>query len=113
MLACICWSRGGVGLAEPLREKIIEVLKTCYDPEIPINIVDLGLIYELNIQDGAVHIKMGLTAPGCPMGAFIADQVKQTVMGIKDVKNVDVEIVLEPRWTPDRMSPEARRAFGI
>jgi metal-sulfur cluster biosynthetic enzyme len=95
-----------------LREKILEALKNCYDPEIPINIVDLGLIYDLKIEDGDVKIKMILTAPGCPMGFFLVEQVREAVLGIEGVKNVDVHLVNEP-WTPERMSAEARANLGL
>ncbi|MEM1994671.1 MAG: metal-sulfur cluster assembly factor [Nitrososphaerales archaeon] len=95
-----------------LKAKVIEALKNCYDPEIPINIVDLGLIYDLKVEDGDVKIKMILTAPGCPMGFYLVEQVKEAVSAVEGVKNVDVMLVNE-RWTPDRMSAEARRNFNL
>ncbi len=100
-------------MGEPTRETVLEALKGCYDPEIPVNIVDLGLIYNLNIKDGDVSVKMALTAPGCPMGLYIVEQVKQTVMKLKDIRHVDVEIVDTPPWTPDRMTDEGRKALGF
>ena len=95
-----------------LKEKVLEALRNCYDPEIPINIVDLGLIYDLKVDNGDVKIKMILTAPGCPMGFFLVEQVKEAVLSVEGVKNVDVSLVNE-RWTPDRMSPEARAGLGL
>ena len=95
-----------------LKERVIEALKNCYDPEIPINIVDLGLIYDLKVEDGDVKIKMILTAPGCPMGFFLVEQVKEAVLAVEGVKNVDVTLVNE-RWTPERMSAEARVNLGL
>ncbi len=95
-----------------LKEKVLEALRNCYDPEIPINIVDLGLIYDLKVEDGNVKIKMILTAPACPMRAYLVQQVKEAVLSVEGVKNVDVTLVNE-RWTPDRMSPEVRSGLGL
>lgn len=96
-------------------EKVMEALKACYDPEIPVNIVDLGLVYDVQIRpDKTVYIKMTLTAPGCPIGFFIQEQVKEAVKAVDpSVKDVEVEIVFEPLWTPDRMSEEARAQLGL
>ncbi len=92
-------------------------LKTCYDPEIPVNIVELGLIYDLNITDGenkkSVNIKMTLTAPGCGMGPVIADEVDRKVKGINGVENVNVELVWEPQWTQSMMSEAAQLELGM
>ena len=100
---------------KPTREQILEALKNVYDPEIPVNIVDLGLIYELDIRDdGTVYVKMTLTAPGCPIGFFITEQVKQAIMAtVPGVKDVQVDLVFEPPWTPDRMSEEAKALLGF
>jgi len=98
---------------QPSEKEILEALKNCYDPEIPVNIVDLGLIYELKIEDGVVKIKMTLTSPFCPVGPFVVEQVKEEVMKVKGVKDVQVELVWEPRWTPDRMNDEAKMALGL
>lgn len=96
-------------------EKVLEALKTCYDPEIPVNIVDLGLIYDVKIEEGnVVKIKMTLTAPGCPVGFFLNEQVKEAVMAAcPSVSRVEVELVFDPPWTPDRMSDEARAILGL
>jgi FeS assembly SUF system protein len=98
---------------EPKKEEVLEALKNCYDPEIPFNIVDLGLIYDLKIENGIVKIKMTLTTPFCPVGPLVIEQVRQEVMKVKGVKDVEVELVWEPRWTPDRMSEEAKLALGL
>ena len=86
------------------KEDVMEVLKKCYDPEIPINIVDLGLVYDVDIEGDRVHIKMTLTTPGCPMSAMIVDNVRQKVESIDGIKNAEVELVWDPPWTPDRIS---------
>jgi FeS assembly SUF system protein len=99
------------------RDEIIEVLKTVYDPEIPVNIVDLGLIYGIEIDDkGKVHILMTLTAPGCPIGDTIAFEIKDKLLQIEGVSDVEVEITFDPPWTLDRITEEGRevlRTFGF
>jgi FeS assembly SUF system protein len=95
------------------KDEVITVLKDCYDPEIPINIWDLGLVYDISIQDGAVGIKMTLTAPGCMMGAMIADDVKAKLKTLGGVKEAKVDLVFDPPWTPDKMSEEAKAQMGI
>lgn len=87
----------------------MEVLKTCYDPEIPINIVDLGLIYDVVVIGDRAHIKMTLTTPGCPMCDFIAEDVKRKVETVEGIDKVVVELVWDPPWTPDRISENAMK----
>ena len=106
--------------AEPkgdLEQQIWDQLKTCYDPEIPVNIVELGLIYDLKINDlgdeKEVIIKMTLTAPGCGMGPVIADEVDRKINGLEGVKKVAVELVWEPMWNRDMMSEEAQLELGM
>ena len=94
-------------------DDVLKVLKKCYDPEIPINIVDLGLIYGLKVENGRVGIKMTLTSPFCPLVSAIVEDVKKKVEKIKGVKKVDIEIVFEPPWSPDRMSPNAKKKMGV
>jgi len=94
-------------------EKVWEALKGCYDPEIPVNIVDLGLVYEVKVEDGDVRVKMTMTAPGCPLSAWIARQAEDAVRSLEGVKDVHVELVWDPPWTPDRMSEEAKRTLGL
>lgn len=102
-------------MGKPTVEQVIEVLKNCYDPEIPINIVDLGLVYDVKVSDdGKVFVKMTLTAPGCPIAYFLIEQVKSTIMeNVEGVREVNVELVFDPPWTPDRMSDEAKRMLGL
>lgn len=96
------------------REAVIEALKNVYDPEIPINVVDLGLVYDVQINDGgSVYVQMTLTAPGCGMGPFIGQQAEWAVQDIEGVEDVQVEMVFDPPWSPDRISEEARAQLGI
>ena len=96
------------------REAVIEALQTVHDPEIPVNIYDLGLIYELDIaQDGSVTIEMTLTAPGCPVAGILPGQVADAVAAVEGIGEVLVTLVWEPGWTKDRMSEDARLALGI
>jgi probable FeS assembly SUF system protein SufT len=98
-----------------LDDLILAQLKTCYDPEIPYNIVDLGLVYGGRISDlpenggKKVEIKMTLTAPGCGMGDWLKRDVQKKLLLIPEVKQVDVEMVFDPPWTPERMSPAIKR----
>jgi metal-sulfur cluster biosynthetic enzyme len=89
-------------------DQIVDALKTCYDPEIPVNIWDLGLIYDLRHSDGHVAITMTLTALGCPVGPLLAEEIKAKVGRLEGVAQVDVEIVFSPPWTPDRLTDEGR-----
>lgn len=97
-----------------LRERVIEVLKTCYDPEIPVDIWELGLIYEINISDGNdVNIKMTLTSPACPVAETLPPDVEQKVRDIPDVNTAKVEITFDPPWEKEMMSEEARLELGM
>ncbi|MEA2163317.1 MAG: hypothetical protein QOK37_1444 [Thermoanaerobaculia bacterium] len=100
-----------------LEEMVWDQLKTCYDPEIPVNIVDLGLVYlcELEDSDGAknVKIKMTLTAPGCGMGPVLASDVKSKVEALPGVKQADVEVVFDPMWDRSMMSEAAKLQLGM
>ena len=96
------------------QEDIIEVLKTVYDPEIPINVVDLGLIYDVQVHDNNdVHVQMTLTAPGCGMGPHIAQQAEWAIQDIDGVEGVEVEMVFDPPWSPDLIGEVARAQLGI
>lgn len=95
-----------------LEEKIVRVLKTVFDPEIPVDIYELGLIYNIDINDGEVIIEMTLTAPNCPAADFILEDVKQKVEGVEEVKSVEIKLVFEPEWSKDRMSEEALLELG-
>jgi FeS assembly SUF system protein len=94
-------------------EDIMKALKECYDPEIPVNVWDLGLIYDVAVDDDKVHVKMTLTAPGCPMHSFISQEVKEKLQTVSGVKEATVEVVWDPPWSPDKMSQEAKAQLGM
>jgi len=94
-------------------DQVIEVLRECFDPEIPVNIVDLGLIYGIAIQPQRVDVKMTLTAIGCPMAGEVMTDVRDHLLTLPGVDDAGVELVYEPPWTPDRMSEEARWELGM
>lgn len=99
---------------EALRERIVETLKSIYDPEIPVNIYDLGLIYGFEVaDDGAVEIEMTLTAPGCPVAGMIVQEVAQKTGEIEGVRSSYVRLTWDPPWTRDRMSEEAMLELGL
>lgn len=93
--------------------EILDALKECYDPEIPVDIVNLGLVYGITIVDDWVGIKMTLTSPGCPASNTIAEQVKERLRKLPGVADADVRIVWQPEWTPEKMSEEAKKKLGI
>jgi FeS assembly SUF system protein len=95
------------------REKILEALKHVYDPEIPVDIVNLGLVYEVAIEEGTVTVRMTTTAPGCPVGDFMAAAAERALRGLPGVKEVHVELVHDPPWSPELMSQEARKTLGF
>ena len=93
--------------------KIVEILKTVYDPEIPVNIYDLGLIYRIDVnEDASVNVDMTLTAPSCPAADFIMEDVQQKVESVEGVKSVNINLVFEPQWDKDMMSEEAKLELG-
>ena len=99
---------------EGLRENIIEAIKTVYDPEIPVDIYELGLIYELNIdEDGAVKVIMTLTSPMCPVAESLPLEVQEKILMVDGVSDVDLRLVFDPVWTKDRMSEEAQFALDM
>ncbi|MEA3286731.1 MAG: iron-sulfur cluster assembly protein [Candidatus Marinimicrobia bacterium] len=93
--------------------QVLEALRKVYDPEIPVNLVDLGLIYDVLVDGEVVIIKMTLTAVGCPMYSVIAQNVKEAAEALDGVTECHVEIVWEPRWNPEMISPEGRTALGM
>lgn len=104
--------------AETIEAQVWEQLKTCYDPEIPVNIVDLGLVYDMQVSplaDGTsrVDIKMTLTAQGCGMGASIAHDARMKILDLPGVDEADVELVWDPPWSPQMISPEGRQLLGM
>jgi metal-sulfur cluster biosynthetic enzyme len=106
-------AHGQVEERNGLEEKILEALRNVVDPELGINIVDLGLVYEVAVEDDKVHIEYTLTTMGCPIGPLIEAQMKQFLDGIPGISEVEAEMVLTPPWTPDKMSEEARAALGM
>ncbi|SHF98063.1 FeS assembly SUF system protein [Bacteroides luti] len=97
-----------------IEEKIVEMIKTVYDPEIPVNIYDLGLIYKIDVADnGDTVIDMTLTAPNCPAVDFIVEDVRQKVESVEGVTSATVNIVFEPEWDKDMMSEEAKLELGF
>ena len=97
-----------------IEEQTVAMLKTVYDPEMPINVYDMGLIYRIEVtDDGAVAIDMTFTAPTCPMADFILEDVRVKVASIDGVTAVDVNLVWEPEWNPDMMSEEAKLEMGF
>ena len=97
-----------------IEEKIIDMLRTVYDPEIPVNIYDLGLIYKIDVQDnGATSIDMTLTAPNCPAADFIMEDVRMKIDSVEGVTSSEVNLVFEPEWDKDMMSDEAKLELGF
>ncbi len=92
---------------------VYEVLRECYDPEIPVNIVDLGLVYAVTLDGANINVTMTLTAPGCHLGAMITQEIQDKLLGLPGCGDANVEIVWDPPWTPHMMSEEARRKLGI
>ena len=98
----------------PLHEQVVEACRSVYDPEIPVNIYDLGLVYTIRIEDeGDVFIKMTLTAPGCPVAGEMPGWIQGAIEPIPGVKSCEVELVWEPQWGMDMMSDEARLELGF
>ena len=100
--------------SKPLNEQVIDALKTCFDPEIPVNIYDLGLIYEINISpEKAIHIKMTLTSPACPVAGTLPIMVQNKVQSLPGVQAVKVETIWEPPWDQSRMTEAAKVQLGL
>lgn len=98
-----------------LEDKIVEMLKTVYDPEIPVNVYDLGLIYRIELSDDLTQldVDMTMTAPSCPMADFIVEDVRQKLENIEGLTSVNVNLVFEPEWTQDMMTEEAKLELGM
>ncbi len=112
------WDDAGSPGGEFSEQRAWEALKTCYDPEIPVNIVDLGLVYDLAVEDlpggkHAVEVKMTLTAQGCGMGPVIAEDARRKIAALPTVESAKVHVVWDPVWTPQMISPGGRRALGL
>ena len=110
-------AQGQALTGETLEKEVWQALKTCFDPEIPVNIVDLGLIYDMQIaqlSDGSrIDVKMTLTAQGCGMGGSIAADARNKLLDLPGVVEADVQVVWDPPWTPEKISPEGRTLLGI
>lgn len=96
----------------PTKEQILEALKQVYDPEIPVDVVNLGLVYDIAVEDGIVRLKMTTTSPGCPVGDYLAQEVERAVRTLDGVDAVGVEFVWDPPWTPEMMSAEAKEKLA-
>ena len=102
------------GDTEKLKSDIVEMLRTIFDPEIPVNIHEIGLIYGLDVEpDGSVHIRMTLTSPMCPVAETLPPEVEAKVASVPGVREVVVDVVWDPPWTPQMMSEDARLLLGI
>ncbi len=97
----------------PVEERVWGALKSCFDPEIPVNIVDLGLIYDMRIEDGKCGVKMTLTAQGCGMGPAIAADAQQKIVALEGIDEATVDVVWDPPWSPEMISPEGKKKLGI
>ena len=97
-----------------IEERIVDVLKTVYDPEIPVNIYDLGLVYKIDLKDdGTLDVEMRLTEPGCPMADYITEDVRQKLEGIDTIKQANINLVFDPVWDESMMSDEAKTELGM
>ena len=94
-------------------EDVKEALKTVYDPEIPVNILDLGLVYDVQVNEGGVYVQMTLTAPGCGMGPMIAQQAEWAISELEGVEDVEVEMVFDPPWSPELISEDGKKLLGL
>lgn len=100
-------------MSTPTSEEMREALKDVFDPELGYNIVDLGLVYKIDIANTVVTVTMTLTTPGCPASEMITGGVKQRLEMVEGVDDIDIDLVWEPRWTPQAMSPIAKAHFGV
>lgn len=101
-------------LADPVNEATVKaILKTCYDPEIPVNLLDLGLIYKVSVTDKNVHIQMTLTNPGCGMGEVMVQDIRRKLLKLKQVGNIDIQLVFTPPWSRDMISTAGQLALGL
>ena len=95
------------------REHVLTALKEVFDPEIPVNVVDLGLIYDVQVAEGDVHVLMTLTAPGCGMGPYIAQQAEWAISEVEGVGDVNVEMVFDPPWNPEMITEDGKKLLGL
>lgn len=95
------------------RQAVIDTMKNVYDPEIPVNVVDLGLVYGVDVDEGDVHVLMTLTAAGCGMGPMIAQQAEWAISEIEGVEDVEVEMTFDPPWSPELITEDGKKLLGI
>ena len=95
------------------KDDVLEALRDVYDPEIPVNIVDLGLVYEVEVADADVEVQMTLTFAGCGMGPYIAQQAEWRLAELEGVEDINVDLVFDPPWTPDMITEEGKRLLGL
>tara|TARA_B100000809_G_C14804023_1_gene411363 strand:- start:12 stop:359 length:348 start_codon:yes stop_codon:yes gene_type:complete len=95
------------------KNEVISILKECYDPEIPIDLWNLGLIYNINIENCNIDIVMSLTTPGCTMGQYMSDDIKSKLEKLENVNNITIEVVFDPPWEPEMMTDEGRKKLGF
>jgi FeS assembly SUF system protein len=108
------WTPEGEQVGAPSEVAVIAAIATVYDPEIPVNIYELGLVYTIDIADsGAVKVEMTLTAPGCPSAQELPEQVQEAIMAVPGVPSCEVEVVWDPPWDPSRMTEEARLSLNM
>jgi len=108
------WTPEGEQIAQPSEDSILEAIATIYDPEIPVNIYELGLIYTVDISEaGAVRVEMTLTAPGCPSAQELPVQVRDALLAVPGVTSAEVDTVWDPPWDPSRMTDEARLSLNM
>lgn len=93
-------------------EAVMEVLKDVYDPEIPVNVVDLGLVYDLKVEDDVVHVTMTMTAPGCPFHTELSNDAREKILAGTGARDAEIDIVWDPPWTPDRISDDGKKMLG-
>ena len=94
-------------------EDVQEALRDVYDPEIPVNVLDLGLVYDIKVNEGQVYVQMTLTAPGCGMGPYIAQNAEWRIAEIEGVGDVEVEMVFDPPWNPEMITEDGKKLLGI
>ena len=95
------------------KDDVLEALRDVYDPEIPVNIVDLGLVYEVEVDDADVEVQMTLTFAGCGMGPYIAQQAEWRLAELEGIEDINVDLVFDPPWTPDMITEEGKRLLGL
>ena len=95
------------------RDEVLEALRDVYDPEIPVNIVDLGLVYQVDVADGDVDIRMTLTFAGCGMGPYIAQQAEWRLAELEGIEDINVDLVFDPPWTPEMITEEGKKLLGL